>query len=321
MRPVARVLQVEGKAEAHSAADQATPTKPRPLAVYGSLYASDTIRLEANATVVIGFRGSGELQKIVAGKTPRTVTITKRAVQPSEGVKRIVVDKIQPRVVGHSISQLPEIKPNGATVTRGPPADPPYPTITPIADSAVLDAKPQFSWPAVKDAQSYSVSVYQGRVRLWTAKTGDTSLRYAAAKPLEQGEEYRWRVMANTAEGATEACHAMFSVAFADEASGPGEMVASEQPALVALAAASYEQLNLLSQAIAAYEWLAAQTPDAAPIHAALSELYERAGRGGQARKARQTAIDLGFKYESPDTDAEPTARPSTPAAVSGESP
>ena len=299
-RPVARVLHVEGEAEVHSQA-----SKPRPLAVYGSLYAGDRIHLQPKASVVVGFRRTGELRRVVADKQEHAVTITKTNVEPGKNVTTVAAKKVPSRVVAKSITELPELKPNGATVTRGPPRDPPYPTIVPISDSAVLEGAPVFTWPASKGAATYTISVHHGPDQLWTTQTKKTSLTYAANRPLEQGGAYRWRVVAKTAEGSVEVCHASFRVAYADEAEGLAELAASEEPALLALAAAAYEQAGLLSQAISTYERLVEATPESAPAHAALSDLYQRAGQSEQAAESRQKAIDLGFEFEQPEGDAD----------------
>lgn len=72
---------------------------------------------------------------------------------------------------------------------------------------------------------------------------------------------------------------------------------AREEPSLKALAAAGYEQAGLLAEAIAAYEQAAKLAPTAAPLHAALGDLYLRAGREKDARAARQIAFDQGFDF------------------------
>ncbi len=291
--PVARVLEVSGKAAIVSA-----DGKSRPAETYGSVYADEKIQLDPKSKVVVGFHADGRLEKVVSAKAVRVVTVTKTALDPRDGVSLILVKKRQSRLVATGIQELPNIPVGGVTILRGPTPKKPLPLIIPISDSAVLSDSPEFSWPSQQEAVTYEISVYSRKDRLWKFQTKTLQATYTATQPLKPGRIYQWKVVAETPTGSQLVCEAEFTVAFAEDAEGLAELAASKEPSLVALAAAGYEQLDLMAEAITTYERLVVLTPKAAAMHAALSDLYDRAGREKEARKSRKAASNLGFQFK-----------------------
>jgi hypothetical protein len=66
----------------------------------------------------------------------------------------------------------------------------------------------------------------------------------------------------------------------------------------MALIALEFEQRLLLGLAADAYSRLARLTPKSAAVHAALAELYARAGRVQESQKHRKLATELGFVFD-----------------------
>ena len=104
-RPVARVLEASGSLTATN-----VEGKTRPLAVFGTVYDGDRLRLENDSSVVLAFRVSGRLERI---KGPAEVSAGETGCTPPGRVEAVAVDRKQDRSVQGAVQQLPPITRGG----------------------------------------------------------------------------------------------------------------------------------------------------------------------------------------------------------------
>ncbi|MEQ8667676.1 MAG: hypothetical protein RIC12_00800 [Pirellulales bacterium] len=109
--------------------------------------------------VVVGFYASGKLEKVEPNKAVRVVEVTESVLRPRDGVSVVDIKKIKPTRISTSIKKLPSVPVGGVTILRGPPPEEPFLRIVPIAESALIDDSPEFSWPQQEGATAYEVSL------------------------------------------------------------------------------------------------------------------------------------------------------------------
>jgi hypothetical protein len=292
---VARLLEVNGDVVIRPLAGE-----PRPAEVYGAVSAGEKLVLPANSSVVLGWHASGQLQRVSGAGEAQ---VGAQMVEAGAGVKVEPLSVPQQELVAKGVKALRDL-PSGPSVTRGVKDKPVRPTIAPIFGSMVLTVEPTFSWPADKDATEYRVRLNDPSGQLWVngpKQPRETKLPYPSNKPLERGLSYQWVVLAKKGnQGEQQVAEGEFTVAVEAEAREARELqTLAGQPNefLLALVALRLEQQELFAEAIAVYEKLAKLSAKQPTYHAALSELYDRAGRRKEAAEARERAMKLGFKF------------------------
>jgi hypothetical protein len=295
-QPVARVLEVQGKATAKDDAG-----KQRPLSALDTVYLGDRLVLAANCHVVLAFRSDGHLERL---KLPGEVAVGKQGCEPKTSVEVVQVPQRHAKTVDGTIRQLQPSGPGGVTIVRSPAppgrkSETPEMSrqITPIAGATVLTARPKFCWLAVPKAARYDVRLYADGKEVWSATTKQTQIEYARKAPLKAGIGYDWSVAAGFENGtSTQPVGGMFTVATEEQIAQVAQLqqlAAESETAYVALAAVWFEEHDFMEQAIAAYERLVALQPDSAAYHLALYRLYQQAERRADAEKAYKKAREL----------------------------
>lgn len=303
-KPIGRFLEVKGDVRVLDVSG-----KPRPAEVFGSVYADESLGLSADASVVISFR-SGACERI---SEVATATLKESGVEPITAAKPLKLPPKAKKLIGESLVELDK-NTGGVTVTRSAvPVRPPTIDVSPIVGSTVLTSKPMFAWPVRKDAKSYELILKgaRGDKRLWGTDTKANRAEYSGSEKLKEDKEYRWEVFVTLAEGKVEPlCNGSFRIGTTETreaAAGLVELADDSEPPLVALAAIRLEELGLFAEAIQQYERLIKLAPRRAEFPAALSELYDKAGRTAEAAKSRELAKQLGFSFA---TKTAPNAKP-----------
>lgn len=300
-KPVARILDVQGKVTIERSKDSV-----RPAQVFGTVYEGEKLLVAEKSGAVLAFRGDGHLERLKPGST---ATAAAAGCRPATAVEQVAVAQGEQDAVGGAIRELKPVTQGGVTIVRSPGRNggpPPLPPRTsPIVGATIASQRPTFSWPSVQNAASYEVEVSSGGERLWTGKTEKTTLEYGAKTLLQAGFAYRWQVLATMADGsAKQACEGEFTVGAdpqRDRAAEMARLAAGDEPARVALAAAWLEENGFAEEALAAHERLARLMPEAAPVQAVLFDLYARAGRPEDAAKAREAFLRLRPPPPKPD--------------------
>ena len=149
-------------------------------------------------------------------------------------------------------------------------------SFTPVFDATLLEPKPKFSWPAVKQAKRYTLNLSLTGSRIWSADTEGTELVYGGATPLKSGAKYTWEVTASLDGKRTKFFEGEFSMASEAQRATMAElkkMLEDPDPKYLILAAMWYKQHRLLREAIEVNERLAEKNPDQA-VYQELLELY-----------------------------------------------
>ena len=185
-QPVARVLEVQGKATVKSESGY-----ERPLSALDTIYLGEKMLLTANSQVVLALRSDGHLERV---KTSGEVVLGKQGCEPRTSVEVVKVPERYSRTVDGTIRQLQPRGPGGVTIVRSParatatpgtPATPPC--ISPIGGATILTTRPKFSWSAVPKATGYEVRLYSEGNKIWSATTSQTQIEYAGKAPLQAG--------------------------------------------------------------------------------------------------------------------------------------
>ena len=164
--------------------------------------------------------------------------------------------------------------------------------IAPLYGSFITTGRPTLTWPSLDKAESYLVNFSDGG-RSWKVSTKATRLDYPAKeKPLAPGQKYVWSVKALLPGGDEKAVveESKFVVLSEDERrelEAVRKLAASDDPADLLLAAATYEGYGVLYEALAVFEKLARLQPKVARWQLALARYYRHAGRPDQAKEAR----------------------------------
>jgi hypothetical protein len=174
---------------------------------------------------------------------------------------------------------------------------------TPIFGTRVQSVRPSFSWPAVKDADTYKVEVFRstGRV-LWERKVKENRLDYPRDAPaLQPLARYAWRVSVtlkneNIQQVVPRSPFYTLSREDMDALAGDAALKVTKDsdPADLLQAAVTYESYAIHDEALRLYVWLAARVPDEVTFPLALSRYYKQAGREDKAREALAQAKKLG---------------------------
>lgn len=292
-KPVGRILEVEGKVRVIDVSG-----KPREAEVFGSIYAEDSLEFATNASAVVSFR-NGNCERI---SNVAKATIQESGVEPPSAAKPIKLPGKAKKFVGESLASL-ERNAGGVTVTRSEGPVRPSLDVLPIVGSTILTTTPMFVWPARSDAKSYELILKGARAekRLWSIDTKTNRVEYSGSEKLREDREYRWEVFVTLESDKVESLfNSSFRIATAETREAAVDLVelAEEvEPPLVALAAIRLEELGLYAEAIRQYERLIKLAPRRAEFPAALSELYDKAGRAKDADKSRELAKQLGFSF------------------------
>jgi hypothetical protein len=132
--------------------------------------------------------------------------------------------------------------------------------------SAVLEARPRFSWTPVPGARSYRVEVFDADYEEIARSEALNATSWRPSKPLPAGMDLSWHVVADTADGelssaGSDRAEAVFRVLAPKEASEVGVGVA-QYPDSHLLRGLLYRRHGLLNDAEREFRRLAAQNPD-----------------------------------------------------------
>lgn len=298
--PVARILGVRGDVKVQTAQD-----KPRPARTYGALFAKDTLELPSGTTIDVVFRKSGRRATVKETPADRKFQVEDARLAPTEGVVIVEPPAQLASAIAMSVGDLPSIAPGGVSILRGPAPQAAAPRIRPIDNGAVLTGAPAFHWPPVDQANEYEVELLdQYNARQWLTTTAEPKLATPPGKPLTPGRRYVWTVTAIDGDKRTPVSRGSFEVLAPEDVEDVTALAKTDDAALWALAACSYEQLGLVDESIQLYEKLHKSQPADPVFPAALSDLYERAGDRELAARARQNAEKLGFEFQKPKPPA-----------------
>jgi len=298
--PVARVLAVQGDVTAQTA-----PKEPRPARTYGGLFADDVLQVPRHASIDVVFRKSGVRAKIASSGDDRSFRIQAAGVTPPDGVALVEPPAKLKAAVVASVGDLPSIAPGGVSILRGPAPKEASARIRPVDKGGVLSVTPAFEWPPASGAKHYEVELLDQYNKPITKQVvTDARLAAPADKPLKPGRRYKWTVTAVNGDNRTNVCRAEFVVINPAIAKEVDALAETDDAALWALAACSYEKLGLIDQAVNTYEKLREAQPDDPVFPAALSDLYERLGDSQRAAAARDEAEKLGFDFQTQPASA-----------------
>lgn len=291
---VARFAAVDGSVSVRDAKGA-----NRPAEVFGSVSTDDTLVLADGASVSLAWLADSRLERV---SKPGETKITATGVEPPDNSEVIQVAQKHRKLVASGVRALPTISPGAATIARSSEDKPVFPKITPISGATVLEPAPTFSWPEVKSAEKYVLRVLLNVDEIWSSESTKPTLLYAGEE-LEAGIAYRWEVKAQVPGKPEQTLvSAEFSIATPgqlQEVKDLKELAESQKKevAVLALVAMRFEQHRMIAEATRIYEQLAQLTPKTAAFHAALVDLYKRAGRQDEAKKAQAAAEKLGFVF------------------------
>jgi hypothetical protein len=305
--PVARVLQIQGTADLSE-----SESTTRPVAVYGTIYVDEKLKLAERSQVTLVFRADGHLERIVkAGQ----YQITKTGCRPKSGVEQVAMSEQAKATIG-KVSKGPRGIVQGGVVLARSPAPPPKDNepanddasaespmpladpcqIRPLPDTTLLAAKPAFSWPAVPEAKKYTVNLYHLGNRVWSAQCETAKIEYAGDEPLEPAATYWWDVSTSIQSKTVSVCEGSFQMAGdrqREEAAALEKLLDKPDVLNLAVAALWYRQNGFVHEALAANEQLAKLSPSSA-VYRELSRLYFESGRRqeGEAAESKATKME-----------------------------
>lgn len=302
-RPVARVVDVRGTVTAMSGGSAS-----RTLKCFGTVYAGETLNVQANSSLSLAFRSDGHLESLQkAGE----VTVTEEGCKPVELVRRLSSSARQKRAVGRIVDDTFAGGVAGAGIVKGAYGDSvagasilrggddaPQRRLRPVQDSIVLSSKPEFEWlPGCKD-NTYEILVFDENSRiLWRETTTSPRLKYAGKQSLEHGTTYGWELSEQARDGQPKlVCEGRFTIATSQQielAAPVCEMATAKETALVCLAAMWFKRQGMIDEALSSTQRLVELVPEQAAYHLLLSELLERAERNREAKQSLQKARQL----------------------------
>lgn len=292
-KPVARILALKG-----SVLIKAADGRARAAAVYGTVFEGETLTVKDTAELTLVFRNDGHSELL---KKPVVFTVGSTGCEPRGQVEAIAKDARRQALIAKGLQRLPELALAGAvSVPRSGPAEKISPAINPINGATQLTQRPVLSWPAVENATMYEIVVFNGTLRHWATTTNKVKLEYQGPV-LKPSRTYRWEIVAKLSGQVLPVGKGEFTIATAEqvaEAQEIKELAIGEDVVALALAALNYERLGLFAEALDVYERLAKLAPDTSPFHAALADLYEKAGRREDSTQARVRAEKLGFEFQ-----------------------
>lgn len=298
-QPAARVLKVEGRVTVLNAADES-----RAAAALDTLYVGERVIVPTGGQVVLAFRSEGRLERLKPGSR---VTVNQDGCVPKSAVETVTAPEAHRRTVDRAVRQLQPEGPAAATIVRAPP--PPGDTSTtsrprtgnqvrrPIDGASILTDRPDFAWPAAPKVLGYEFHLFAEGKEVWVVSVHDPRVSYAGEQALQPHVDYIWEVSAVFSEDRKEELAGGYFVIAAEElrqqAAAMEELAAHDDSTFVALAAAWYDENQLIGEAIAAYERLASRESSSPACWSALGRLYQQADREAEAEKAFEKARQL----------------------------
>jgi tetratricopeptide (TPR) repeat protein len=293
----AMVLEIKGQVSL-----QPAKGKARPLQEGDLLYPGDRLTAADEGQATLYFRAGNRRERL---KPKQQATVGEGGCNPATAVEELKKVGAEKKAIVDGLNEVDAHSSGTTTVFRGAPKDK-KPAVTPIDHSRVLSDQPVLLWPAVPKAKSYKVEMMlqsTGRV-IWRADSEMPRLVYPAKeKSLRRDREYLWRALWVAEDGEIKQCaNAGFYVVPAEvvaEMEKLRNLATGNDPADLFLVALTYDAQEFYGEALEVYEKLCKLVPKKAVFHAARAVLYERAGRGEDARKARAEAEKL-TKTETP---------------------
>jgi hypothetical protein len=300
-KPAARFLEIKGNVVIRDPGNY-----QRPAVTFGTVYADDRIVVGKGAQAMLAFRADGHVECITAAST---LQVTSEGCRPKSGVEQIAMPATQ-RAILSKLSRGPNgIVQGGVMVARAAaprPRDDESPEneqaplampgqLRPILGSTVLIQKPTFSWPAVPKAEKYTLNVYDGGNRVWSAGTDTTRLEYSGEKPLKSDSFHLWEVIATIGGKPAHVGEGTFMTANdrqRDDAEALQKLLRKPDVPTLAVAALWYRQNDMIEEAIATFRQLAklSRDPD---VYRSLVDLCDLAGLDDEARETEQKAEEL----------------------------
>lgn len=265
----------------------------------------DKLVIGKKSSVLIVFPKVNRLERLVVkGDQPIEVSLSTDGAKSAAG---LTITKIAAKLSPDMLAGLPINAVGAAGRSRGDVDSPPA-CYSPINNSRVLSTKPTFSWPKHENAVRYQIKVLEDGAPVFEKQTEEVTLEYPSQ--LDRQLSYDWQVTAILQDNSRvriipqDKGTATFKVAeewFVEEADELSKLLGlgeeDEKAALLNIIALRYEKLQLYNEAIEANEQVVKLEPKSASNHAALFELYGRAGRIEDAKKARDIAEKLGFEF------------------------
>jgi hypothetical protein len=298
LQPAARLLRVEGKVAIFSADNQS-----RPATALDTAYVGERITVSTKGQIVLAFRADGHLERVKPGSE---VTVGREGCTPRSAVETVTAPASYRRTVDSAVRQLRPEGPAAAAIVRAPPPPDGTPpenapsssmARTPINGSVVLISRPAFTWPAVDKAAGYEFHLYRDTGKIWSVSVDRPKLEYTGEQALLPGTDYDWEVFTVSPEhGREKVSGGFFTTATEDQkehATKLGELAAGEDIALITLAAAWFDENQMVAEAIAAYERIVRLDPKTASYWRALGSMYQQADREEDANSAFKKADQL----------------------------
>jgi hypothetical protein len=253
--------------------------------------------------VVLAFRVDGHIEQVVG---PAQTTVGETGCDAGGQVQRFAVPQKNESLIRQTVQQLPAITRGGVTVVRNPGSRkigglPPGLEMKqrPVAfvRFCSISGRPLLRWPAVPDAERYTVRLFGSAGEVWSAETSETSISYAGSQPLKPGEGYRWSVSCPAKDGESElVCKGYVEVAAEEQARHAAaleELGEEADEAMLALHVMWFIDREMFPAALEAAERLAEQDPTDAAYQRLLADLYGRLGQPEEAAAAKERAKSL----------------------------
>lgn len=292
--PAAMVLTAKGPVSFQRGKDAA-----QRLGAMTLLAAADRVQLPEGSEVLVVFLVDGHRERV---KGKAAATVAAKGFEPADARQRQEGLKLPPASL-ESLRELARSSRGGVGVLRSDERSGKTPVVTPMYGATILTDRPDFSWPATKDADAYEVQLLSGvegrdQRKLWQAKVKSTKLAYPEKeKPLAAGLRYHWKVYPVKGDDRGEAIvSSKFFVLTKSERQildGVKHLRDSKSAEDLLLAATLYEAHGVYEEALKLYERLAEMSPGEAGFQNALASYYERAGRKDMAELARKRAKRL----------------------------
>jgi len=295
--PAAMVLSSRGQVTVERGSE-----KPRRLGAMDILRPGDRLHAAADGEALLVMLGDGHRERV---KAKGEALVGDKGCTPDNAVER----QEHTSLSAGNLACLQELARSGrGTVGVARDLPPPMvPVVAPLYGATVLTPRPTLSWLPVAGAAGYQVQLLSGgqgkdQQLLWKATTPETHLAYPAKeKPLCHGLTYRWRVLAQAAEGPEKfVVLSKFQLATEmeiDQLAQVKPLGARTPAADLLLWAVLLEAHGVHDQALVLYEQLAQELPAEANVQMALANYYERAGRKEEAGQARERAKQLGYVF------------------------
>jgi hypothetical protein len=275
--PVAMVLSVQGD------------MKLRPMDL---LRTGDEVRVPASGNLRLVFLADGHRETLNSG---RTVKILETGGTPADAVKREEAKLPAGRLDG--LRAMAASARAGVSRVRDLGA-PPRP-LSPISGSIVLSVRPDFTWTAIQDVESYDVQLFRGEVEskeslVWAVRAAKDHCEYPKDRPaLERDAIFSWKVLT---PGKEVVAKGMFMVATEDEARDFDAVKKLSQSPEVAdrlLAATLFEGGLVYDESHRLFESLVKELPKEPWLLLARARHLGRLGRTQEGMRLEKQALAL----------------------------